>query len=158
MAGAIVLRVDHPEAPPGPIAGFRFLWAMYVSGYDPSRHCQPGLRGRRVADFCTPTARSGVPVACDRMDRYPYLYVCGVSAGAAADRGAKNLHFPLRYTPGQVATIRTYNGYIVTAEHAAVVSVPELPESLAGLTRLHHRCRTFQFAVAVFGHPLRTPS
>ncbi len=158
MTGAIILTVEHGETPPGPIAGFRFLWAMYVRGYDPARHCQPGLKGRRVAAFCTPTARSGVPVICDRMDRFPYLYVCGVAAGRVTERGAKNLHFPLRYAPGEVARITTYNGYVVQAEHAAVVTVPELPESFAGLARSHYRCRTFQFAVAAFGHPLRAAS
>lgn len=155
MDGAIILQVSHADAPPGRIDGFRFLWAMYVSAYDATRHCQPGLKGQRVAAFCTPTARSGAPVVCDRMDRYPYLYVCGVAAGPVADRGAKNLHFPLQYAPGQVATITSYNGYVFRAEHAAVVTVPELPESFAGLARSHHRCRTYQFGVAVFGHPLR---
>lgn len=55
----ITLIVEHPTAPPGRIEGFRFLWAFYVNGYHPSRHCQPCFRGARVADFCTPTARSG---------------------------------------------------------------------------------------------------
>ncbi|MES3035546.1 MAG: hypothetical protein V4813_16210 [Gemmatimonadota bacterium] len=155
MADAIILQVTHPTAPPGPIDGFRFLWAMYVNGYDPARHCQPGLRGRRVAEFCTPTARSGAQVMCDRMDRYPYLYVCGVAAGPLAGRAARNLHFPLRHVPGAVATITSHLGHVFTAQHAEVVTVPELPASFAGLSRAHWRCRTFQFAVAMFGHPLR---
>ena len=149
----ILLHVTHPEGTAGRIDGFRFLWALYVNGYDSSRHCQPGLKGRRVAEFCTPTALAGVTIRCDRMDRYPFIYVCGVAAGPIAERGARNLHLPLRHAPGEVVEQTTYNGYRFRAEHAALVHVPELPDNFGGLPRAHHRCRNFQFAVAMFGYP-----
>jgi len=37
---AITFDVCHATLPQGPILGFRFIWAMDVNGYDPSRHCQ----------------------------------------------------------------------------------------------------------------------
>ncbi len=149
----ISFRMTHDVLPAAPIQGFRFIWAFQVDGHDHTRHCQPGLKGRRVSDFCTPTARSGVEIACAHMDRFPYLYLCGVASGRLVDRGVNNMHLPLRHAPGEVVEYTSYNGYHFRAEHAALVAVPELPDGFAGLPRAHHRCRNFQFAVSVFGFP-----
>jgi hypothetical protein len=147
----IVLEVSHPASPPGRIGGFRFLWAMYVNGYRPDRHCQPGLKGRRVAEFNSRSARSGVRVQFDRMDRYPYLYECGVGAGATSRRRVTNLHLPLRYEAGAVAEVTSWNGYLFRTENAVCVAVPPLPRCRNGLPDAQTQCRNFQFAVACFG-------
>ena len=152
---AIVFEVSHPVMPVGPITGFRFLWAMYVTGYDPAQHCQPGLKGRRVDNFSASNARSGIRITCDRMDRYPYLYICGVSSGSVRDRESRNLHVPLRYEAGAKLQVTTYNGYRLQIENAVALPVPPLPDDFAGLPKEHARCRTFQFAVHAFGHKLQ---
>jgi hypothetical protein len=153
MPNIIQLSVSHPEQAAGRIDGFRFLWAFYVNGYRPEKHCQPGLRGRRVPEFCTPTAEVGRAVSLDRMDRYPYVYVCGVGGGPKALLRDQNLHFPLEYAAGEVAEITTYNGYRFRAEHARQLEIPELPHGWDGRSEEHVRCKNFQFAVAYFGYP-----
>lgn len=152
---AIVLAVSHPEIAPGPILGFRFMWAFYVKGYRVDRHCQPGLIGRRVDEFKTGTAASGCTVRFDRMDQYPYVYVCGVGVGPKAELHKQNLHMPLRHKPGGVVELRTYNGYLFRAADAERVEIPEpLPEGWHGITnREHLRCKNFRFAVGAFGEP-----
>lgn len=149
----IALEVTGPGSDPARIEGFRFLWAYYVNGYDPDKHCQPCFRGSRVPEFSTSTAMAGRRIEFDRIGRYPYLYVCGVGSGPKSDLWKQNLHFPLRYAQGQVAEISTYNGYRFRAQNAADVAIPELPEGWQGKPREHTRCKNFQFAVACFGYP-----
>lgn len=148
---SIVLEVTHPTFAPGPIEGFRFLWAMYVNGYHPDRHCQPGLKGRRVTEFNSKTARSGGHVSFDRMDRYPFLYVCGVGAGARSTRRTTNLHLPLRYEEGAVVDATSWNGYRFRAFNAEQLVVPALARGWNGLPDAQTQCRNFQFAIAYFG-------
>jgi hypothetical protein len=151
MPPSIRLEVSHPGIPPGKIEGFLFLWAFYVNGYDPERHCQPCFKGRRINEFCTQTARSGEAVVLDQLHRYPYVYVCGVAAGLISERRNRNLHFPLEYAVGQVAEITTYNGYVFRAQDAVALPIPPLPSGWEGKPEAHTRCKNFQFAVAYFG-------
>ena len=150
---AISLEVTHPDGSSGPINGFRFLWAYYVSGYRPDKHCQPCFIGARVPEFCTPTAMSGRRVELNRMHQYPYVYICGVGSGPKSELWQQNLHFPLRYAEGRVEEVTTYNDYRFRAENAERVTIPELPEGWEGKPRKHTRCKNFQFAVAMFGNP-----
>jgi hypothetical protein len=71
VSKSINLTVSHPRIPAGPIEGFRFMWAFYVRGYKPEFHCQRCFIGRRVDEFCTPTASSGMTTVLDRFERYP---------------------------------------------------------------------------------------
>lgn len=151
-AGETTRIVTHPSIPPGKIDGFRFMWAFYVKGYRPEKHCQPGLIGQGVDDFKTSTAVSGKTIALDKMSAFPYAYICGVGVGPKKELGGKNLHLPLRYKEGAVATKTTYNGYVFTATNAEELPIPELPEGFLGITnREHLRCKNFRFAVSVFG-------
>lgn len=151
---AITIEISHPEFAPGKILGFRYFWAFYVNGYDPARHCQPCFKGRRVDEFCTRTAVSGRLIVFDRMDRYPYLYVCGVSSGAKTERRTRNLHFPLKYVQSAVTQVSTYNGYILKAQNAVSLEIPPLPDGFGGKPLEHVRCKNFQFGVAHFGYSL----
>jgi hypothetical protein len=154
VSKTIFLDVSHPRFKPGRIEGFRFLWAFYVNGYRPDRHCPACFKGRPAPEFSSHTARSGLMVAFDRMDRYPYLYICGVAAGPRSERSHRNLHFPLQYEEGHVAETHTHNGYVLRARNAVAVAIPALPEGWNGIQKREHtRCKNFQFAVAAFGYP-----
>ena len=154
MSQTIFLEVSHPRLAPGAIDGFRFLWAYYVNGYAPERHCQACFKGRAVEQFSSRTARSGHIVELDDIARYPYVYICGVAAGPRRGLAAKTLHLPLQYHDGHVTEATTYNGYVFRARNAVAVPIPPLPDGWNGIEdREHTRCRNFQFAVAVFGYP-----
>lgn len=155
MPRPITLDVTSPTGAPGPIEGFRFLWAFYVAGYAPTRHCQACFRGRRVGEFSTGTAMAGRPIHLDQMDRYPYVYVCGVGRGPKSGLRHRNLHFPLRYEAGAVAEIVSYDGYTFRARDAVRLEIPELPAGWEGLSEAHTRCKNFRFAVEHFGHPAK---
>ena len=162
MTSTITLEVTHPTFPAGKVQGFRYLWAYYVSGYDATMHCQPCFRGARVEEFCTPTAETNRVVRLDKLGRYPYVYVCGVGSGPKSELRSQNLHFPLRYAAGKVATAVSYNGYTFTAHDAEELVIPEwplgmegkaLPPAFEGKPLEHVRCKNYRFAVAYFGFP-----
>src|SRR5947208_2370873 len=77
----ITIQIHHPDLAPGPVRGFRFFWAYYVTGYDQSLHCQPCFKGTLSTQLNTRTARSGVTYVMNERRSFPYLYVCGVGVG-----------------------------------------------------------------------------
>ncbi len=153
QAATIMLEVTGPAGETTPIKGFSSLWVKYVDGFDSTAHCQRCLRGKRVEEASAGRLAAGHPVALDQMDRYPYVYVCGVSAGPESLRRERNLHLPLKYAPGQTVTVKTYNGYTITATNAVQLEIPKLDDGWQGLPPIQTRCKNFQFAVSVFGYP-----
>ncbi len=151
MQKKITLSLIHPTLPEGPVQGFRFFWAYYVSGFRPEFRCQPCFKGKPVDQFCTGRVASGRVYELDEMDRYEYVYVCGVGSGKKETRSGNNLHLPLRYAAGEVVQASTYNGYVVTAENAKALAIPALPDGWNGRDSETTRCKNFQFAVAYFG-------
>ena len=151
MAKTIRLRVTRPESEPGPIEGFLSLWAFYVDAFNPDVHCQRCFHGANASNFNTRNACTDTDYLFDRIDAFPYLYLCGVGAGKKDERHRTNLHFPLRYEAGAVAERITESGYRFVAEDAVALHIPELPAGWNGLPEEHYRCKNFQFGVAYFG-------
>ena len=152
---SIILEVEHGEQK-GKIEGFRFLWGFYLTGYNPSKHCQPCFFGRRAGHFCTPRATTGRHVF-DRMERYPYLYICGVGKGPKHQLRQQNVHLPVRYLENGVVEKTTYNDYRFRLMNAELLDIPELPEGWNGKPKEQTGCKNFRFAVSVFGYPPSSP-
>lgn len=163
MPKCITLDVSHPDRPAGKIEGYTYFWAYYVNGYRSDKHCQPCFTGSPIPAFNSTTARTGKEFVFDKMDRYPYVYVCGVASGAVKERSRKNFHLALRYAEGRSVSAVTYNGYIVTAQNAVMLQIPALPKNWQpeGATEPlpddMTRCKNFQFAVEYFGYPSPCP-
>jgi hypothetical protein len=94
--GLLTVRIDHPSFPPGPIQGYRFFWAFYVTGYDRTRHCQPCFLGTPSTQINTPNARSGRDYQMDERKTFPYLYICGFASGPKGLRAERNFHLALK--------------------------------------------------------------
>jgi hypothetical protein len=153
MPSSIRLSVAHPELPEGRIQGFHPIWAFYVDGFRLEGQCQECLKGDRVPEFISTTAQSGRTIELDRMDRYPFVYICGVAMGATSDRQANNLHLALQFETGSVVELTTYNGYRVRAENARRMPIPALQDGWQGRPLEQTRCKNYQFGVAYFGGP-----
>lgn len=141
------LTITTPDG--GPIAGFWYLWAMYVKGFRPDTHCQRclvGTKSRRVHL----QARSGAPILlCE--DVAPWLYICAGAGGGykATDRvWANNLHLAIRPKRDASASVIAYNGLRLDVHHGEAVEIPELPAGWQGLGEKFTTCRNFRFGVA----------
>ncbi len=151
MADAITLRITHPTLPPGRVQGFSLIWAFYVKGFIPEKHCQFCFKGLRAPNFHSRNAASGVDIVLDRLDVSPIVYVCGVAMGSEDQRKYRNLHLPVEYEPGATAKAETYNGYTVEVVNARALPIPPVPDGWSGLPTYHTRCKNFQFGLAQFG-------
>lgn len=151
MTDTIVLNVSHPSVAPGRIEGFHPIWAFYVKGFVPQKHCQACFRGEVAKNFNSTNAASGVDIALDRLDIASVVYICGVAKGPEPERKHRNLHFPVRHKLGARATLTTYNGYVLAVMNAEQLDIPALPDGWNRLPLKHTRCKNFQFAQAYFG-------
>jgi hypothetical protein len=151
MKHIISLYIDHPSLPAGPVEGFGLLWAYYVRGFRPEKHCQDCFVGELAKNFHSRNHASGVEIRFDQTDDYRFVYICGVAKGPEHARRCTNLHFPLRYDAGSRAEVFTYNGYRFVAENAAVVPIPDIAERWRGLPPVHARCKNFRFGLEYFG-------
>lgn len=146
-AREIRVTVTRPDGGAGMLEGFRFLWASYVAGFRADRHCQACFLGRRVKEFGAGTKA----MSFDAMDRYPYLYICGVAAGPRSFRKDRNLHLPLAYEEGAAVERVTWTGFRLVVENARELPIPELPDGWGGLGPEFTRCKNFRFGVGYFG-------
>ncbi len=157
MPSVIRLHVSHETNAPGPIQGFGLLWAYYVKSFKEAKHCQECFGGALAPNFNSRNAPSGVDLAFDEMDRFPFLYICGVANGPEKERGFRNLHLPVAYLEGGLVEKVTYNGYRFVLENAQELPIPALREGFNGHTdKAHYRCKNYQFGVAYLGfdgHP-----
>ena len=151
MKDAIVMRLTHPTLPAGRVEGFSLIWAFYVKGFIPEKHCQFCFKGLRAPNFHSRNAASGVDIVLDRLDISPVVYICGVAKGPEDERKYRNLHLPVRFEPGASASATTYNGYQVEVTNAVALPIPAVPDGYNGLRTRHTRCKNFQFGQSYFG-------
>ncbi len=151
MSSFIEIRIDHASWNPGAIQGFRYFWAFYVNGFDPSTHCQPCFRGSLSRQLNTRTAESGRLYVMNERKTFRYLYICGVGVGPKKLLREKNFHLPLRLETGAREVVYTYNGYTVSVDNAVALPIPELAPGWQGLDLETARCKNFRFGVEYFG-------
>lgn len=151
----ITLRIGHPTIRSGPIRGFRFFWAYYVTGFDPRVHCQKCFKGARSLRV-TKQSEPGVLYLMSEKRSFPFLYVCGVGIGPKDRLHEKNFHLALRAQEGAATSAETYNGYTFEVTNAVALPIPELPENWNGLPREMTRCKNFRFGVEYFGYSSRS--
>lgn len=131
------------------VTGWQYLWAKWVYGSNPDRHCAAGLLGHPVLEV-----RPGAPVGqwlelAPPDDQWPFLYVCGV-----ARRGGwvNNFHLALRPAdPAAKVVAFTYNRYRVTVRGVERVEIGHLPDGYLGRDRSFTTCRNWQFGIQQFG-------
>jgi hypothetical protein len=133
------------NAPRLTLVGFRSFWAWYVTGFDPSKHCQACLLGRRSARVNKSDVRAGVEIVLDEFVHFDYLYVCGVSSTC---RWEHNFHLVVRPRTGAYASAHCYTGQQMGICDAERIQIPELPDGFNGKSRKFTTCRNYQFGVA----------
>lgn len=118
---------------------FRWLWLMYVTGFDERYHCQQCLKGRksRILRYDQGTIALPSHFAFDLDEfRAPYVYLCGVTA-----RYEENLHIAARPSPGNTVTYADNRIRVVVSDAEQVPILPVDADKPAQFLR----CRNFQF-------------
>lgn len=135
------------------MTGFNQLWAWYVRGFRPEKHCQFCLRGTLSAHLGRSKTVLDRTYVFDETANFNQLYICGVAAGPEAERGRKNLHLPLIPAEGEMHEETTYNGFNLVVTNARKLFIPEPLPALAHLGKHHYRCKNFRFGVEYYGYP-----
>lgn len=133
-------------------ADFRWLWLMYVHGFNERYHCQACLRGHKTKKMHYDRPTSGAPFhASFSLDEYqsPYIYLCGVTA-----RYDANLHVAFTPTDQEGFTIEDPR---LSLEITNARQVPIWPVD-ADVPKEFSRCRNFQFGYRYLRGKRTTPT
>lgn len=118
---------------------FRWLWLMYVTGFDERYHCQACLKGRKSCRFKYDQAAISLPAHMSfLLDEFPapFVYLCGVTA-----EYAENLHVAMRWNPAHCIDYRDDR---IAVSVSDAERMPILPVD-ADKPVEFLRCRNFQF-------------
>jgi hypothetical protein len=144
-----------PDAAALTLTGFAHFWGWYVTGFNPARHCQASLLGRRSVRIGK-AMTVGVDVALDEVERFDYFYLCGVSRPHNWDW---NFHLAVKPNCGAEAEDVTHAGQRIVISNAERIHIAPLPAGFNGRDPRFTTCRNYQFAVAMYqfgpcGEPL----
>ena len=134
---------------------FRWLYAKYAYGVNPTRHCTNAIRGKysKVFSKNNPDFKAGVDVV---LCEYPELdwdaiYICGVATMGYAkhENYPHNVHIAVIPAPGKNDTW-SFENWTMTVENGFfeyVISEEELDTCFKDYPTEYVTCRMFRWAV-----------
>jgi hypothetical protein len=138
---------------------FVWLWAKYVTGFNPKHHCTNSIRGRysrKLSKHNKELATSEFIIMDEfPADSYRALYICGVARQGYARKTnyEHNLHAAISPLPGAVDTwsfekwrIQVHGGVFLPIP----TSVQELPPGYRDLPPEYTTCRIFRWSACYF--------
>ena len=143
---------------------FMWLWARYVTGYNPENHCTNALRGpySRVLSAHNPRLCHDDSITLDEapVRSYAAIYLCGVARSGYASKKnyAHNLHAVIRPLHGEHGSL-TFEHWELRLENGRFEHIPsfeELPTQYASYSSAFTSCRIFRWAVVAA--PTTSPS
>ncbi|HEY3439196.1 MAG TPA: hypothetical protein VGK29_00515 [Paludibaculum sp.] len=148
----IILTISHPDPAKTATDQFTSIWARYVRGFNQGTHCQKCLKGDTSHKISAAAPPLGTEIAFDETNNFDYLYVCGVARGPETERGKRNLHMPLKESPGQEWEMRIKTGFTLFVRNAELLTIPDKRPDLAHLGDRHYGCKNFRFGVGYYGY------
>lgn len=143
-------------------ARFRWLYAKYASGCNPTHHCTNAIRGRYSRRFTRLSSefRPGQTIALDEFptDTWDAIYICGVSADGYSRHTnyPHNVHVAILPRSGATDTW-LFENWTMSVENGVferVISEGELNSKYKSLPREFVTCRMFRWAVWHYRHQL----
>jgi hypothetical protein len=138
---------------------FVWLWAKYVTGFNPERHCTNSIRGRysrKLSKHNKELTTSGVIVMDEcHPDSYRAIYVCGVAKQGYAKKTnyEHNLHAAISPRPGAFETW-SFEKWHLQIRGGAFLYIPnsaqELPARYRDLPPEYTTCRIFRWSACYF--------
>ncbi len=138
---------------------FEWLWAKYVTGFNPKHHCTNSIRGRysrKLSKHNEQLTTSGVIVMDEcPPDSYQAVYLCGVAKHGYAKKlnYEHNLHAAIRPQHGSVDTW-SFENWRLQVRGGTFLYIPataeELPPRHRDLPPEYTTCRIFRWAACYF--------
>lgn len=138
---------------------FVWLWAKYVTGFNPKHHCTNSIRGRysrKLSKHNEQLTTSRV-IAMDEChpDSYQAVYICGVAKQGYAKKTnyEHNLHVAICPQPGS-ADAWSFEKWRLHVRGGTFLHIPttaeELPAAHRDLPPEYTMCRIFRWAACFF--------
>lgn len=150
-----MIEISHNLEP----RDFVWLWAKYVTGFNPRHHCTNSIRGRysrKLSKHNKELTTSGVVVMDEcHPDSYRAIYLCGVAKNGYAKKTnyEHNLHAAICPQPGAVETW-SFEKWHLQVRGGAFLYIPasaeELPPRYRGLPPEYNTCRIFRWSACYF--------
>jgi hypothetical protein len=152
-----MIKITHNLEP----RDFVWLWAKYVTGFNPKHHCTNSIRGRysrKLSKHNKELATSEVII----MDEYPAesyraLYICGVARqGYAKGKNYEhNLHATISPLPGAIDSL-SFEKWRIQVHGGVFLPIPtsvqDLPSRYRELPPEYTTCRIFRWSACYFGN------
>jgi hypothetical protein len=138
---------------------FVWLWAKYVTGFNPKYHCTNSIRGRysRKLSKHNENLTESKAILMDELpqDSYRAIYICGVARQGYARKQnyPHNVHAALEPCSGAVDLWR-FENWRLEVRGGRFLHIPatefEIPSSFKGLPPAYTSCRIFRWAAYYF--------
>jgi len=138
---------------------FVWLWAKYVTGFNPEHHCTNSIRGRYSRKLSKHNKELTTPKAII-MDEFPTdsyraLYICGVARQGYAKKTnyEHNLHAAISPLPGAVDSW-SFEKWHLQVRGGKFLDIPaseqDLPQRYRDLPAEYTTCRIFRWSACYF--------
>jgi hypothetical protein len=131
-----------------------WLWAKYVRGVNPSRHCTNSLRGSYSKHFSkwSPSLSSSIAFDEKPPGSFGAIYLCGVSSRGYAKHlnYPHNVHIAIQPEDG-VSDEWSFENWRVDIRNGRLLVIPDakdLPAQYQSLPAEFTTCRIFRWAVS----------
>jgi len=138
---------------------FIWLWAKYVTGFNPHHHCTNSIRGRysRKLSKHNKELTASAVITMDECapDSYRAIYICGVAKEGYARKTnyEHNLHAAIIPRPG-VVEMWSFEKWRLQVRGGAFLDIPasaqELPLRYRDLPPEYTTCRIFRWSACYF--------
>jgi hypothetical protein len=153
-----LIEIAHNFEP----SAFMWLWAKYVTGFNPEHHCTNCIRGKYSHKF----SKNNPGFAASRitvMDEQPpgsyiAIYICGVSKAGYSRKAnyPHNVHIALAPRP-RAEENWSFEKWTVNIRNAVFLPIPssadDLPVQYQTLPPAYTTCRIFRWSACFFGRP-----
>ena len=149
-----MIQIGHNFDP----AGFMWLWAKYVTGFNEAHHCTHAIRGHYSKNFNkhNPSLLASPPVMFDERPpgSFDAIYICGVSKVGYRHKQnyPHNVHAAIVPKPS-VQDHWTFEGWQMTVWNGRLLPIPSvaaLPVRLQRLPPDYTQCRIFRWAAMYY--------
>ena len=136
---------------------FMWLWAKYVTGFNPKHHCTNSMRGwysKILSKTGNLRLKNEPVIELSERDDFKAVYICGVSKTGyrTKENYPHNVHIALEYAEGFEERFK-FEEWDIGIQNGRRLEIPgeeDLPNRFRGLGPEYTTCRIFRWAACYF--------